>query len=215
LQKVRYLAFGDSITEGYPFDLSEAYPAQLDDSLSRKYPTQTITVINEGVGGETSAQGRVRLPGVLSRRRPQVLLLLEGYNHVRYVSAGSIENDLRVMALEAQGRGIAVFLATLTPISPSKERSRPGTRAAVQNVNTRIRALAPALGVPLVDLYAIMDGRWGLFTRDVHPNKDGYRVMANAFFNQIVRRFGGPLTLSPDLLTDGESTFSFLERPSF
>jgi lysophospholipase L1-like esterase len=207
--KTTYVAFGDSITEGFLRDRPETflvdgltYPGQLQMMLTLKYPAQAFSMINEGVGGETAAEGRRRLPGVLDAEKPEVLLLLEGYNEIRFLAPSSIENDLRLMVGEAQRRGILVLLATLTPVTPGKEKDSPGHASAIRAVNTKIRALAPRLKVPLVDLFAALDGRWSMFGSDgVHPNPSGYQLMAEAFFAEIVRGFDAPVALRPSDLT--------------
>src|SRR5262249_22785154 len=93
----KFLAFGDSITEGKtaagllalnpiclnPTDNTNptgSYPAVLRNLLSQRYTTQTITVAQYGCGGEFVSDGADRLPIILTSQTPQVLLLQEGAN---------------------------------------------------------------------------------------------------------------------------------------
>jgi lysophospholipase L1-like esterase len=106
LAATKFVAFGDSITEGLPdiyhmcssLTLSRAdflrdlqglrpppdsptsYPSKLLGLLSARYTGQTMAVINEGSGGEFIGQGAADLPRVLTQDAPEVLLLLEGTN---------------------------------------------------------------------------------------------------------------------------------------
>ncbi|MEK6630721.1 MAG: HYR domain-containing protein, partial [Acidobacteriota bacterium] len=88
LTATRFMAFGDSLTEGQqvlalPFLVvvpNEAYPFRLNILMSARYEDQTIVVDNEGKSGEWISDGLARLPGVLTARNPQVLLLLDGAN---------------------------------------------------------------------------------------------------------------------------------------
>jgi lysophospholipase L1-like esterase len=94
LSSVRFVAFGDSITEGTTspdpttllLNLTESYPYKLQGLLSGRYVDQTILVLNRGRAGEPAyptsgrTSGVTRLPGVLDADKPQVLLLLHGAN---------------------------------------------------------------------------------------------------------------------------------------
>ena len=110
LRFTRFMAFGDSITEGFlrtflapgvtaveipallrtggrpnpgistAVDLLTAYPAQLQNLLTPPYATQHISVTNEGRSGELTGEGVSRLTSSLLSVQPEVLLLFEGFN---------------------------------------------------------------------------------------------------------------------------------------
>ena len=96
LSATKFIAFGDSITEGFvqrcpgaaPTENDEdplrielplapgraqpsptAYPAKLQALLAERYPSQMITVINEGAGGEDIQGGVANLPRCADRQR--------------------------------------------------------------------------------------------------------------------------------------------------
>lgn len=98
------LAFGDSLTVGIGTAPEHSYPAVLDGMLP-------ATVVGSGVSGETTAQGLARLPAVLERYRPRLLILLEGGNDIlRSVPATQTRDNLAAMIELAQQRGIDVVL---------------------------------------------------------------------------------------------------------
>jgi len=179
-----------------------AYPAQLQNLLTATYPTQLIRVANEGLSGERADQGALRLPGSILAGQPEVLMLFEGFNDIDVaqlleqvdgipVNVGAIAADLRSMALTAQGLGVEVLLATLTPVTDVREQTDPGTRALLVELNARIRSIASELGLGgVVDLYAALDGMPGMIGADgFHPTVSGYRRMAEVFFAEIVSRY--------------------------
>ena len=192
----RFLAFGDSITEGVVspapnllalMGLPDAYPGQLQQMLAERYTGQTITVINRGIGGERLAEGRERLSGVLDEDGPEVLLLLEGVNNIRNVPTMELAGDLDEMVREARRRGLEVLIATLLPVSEDREASRPGTQEAIEELNEEILGIARknSLAEP-VDLFALFSSMPSLLGMDgLHPTAAGYSRIAEAFFERI------------------------------
>ena len=196
----KIVAFGDSITTG---TVSQAlaqstlagtplsYPAQLEGLLQDRYPEQNLEIVNAGSGGEDSSEGRARLPGVLNTFRPEVLLLLEGVNRLELVGPENVASDLDAMVATAQSSGVAVLLATLTPVGDIKEIERPGLRTAIDDLNQQIRQIAQdrQLG-PVVDLFSLFERTPSLIGRDgLHPTANGYQVMADEFRRAIVSRW--------------------------
>jgi lysophospholipase L1-like esterase len=202
----RFVAFGDSQTEGKPGPASyvgnpqfpDAYAAVLYDLLTQSYSTQTIEMFDRGLGGEkVQPDGVARLPGVLTADAPQVLLLLEGVNDLSTSGATAIPtviNGLRTMVRQAKGRGISVFLATLLPQRPGGKRAASVT--LIVPTNDQIRLLATSEGVTLVDLYQAFGGSpdpW-IDADGLHPTVAGYQKMAATFFDAIRGRLESPTT---------------------
>ena len=123
LAVTRFMAFGNSITEGKTASgdiLTNNYPANLRTLLAARYTAQAtdISVVNLGFGGEQAASGAVRLPGQLDAVRPGALLLEEGVNDLSGgdpSKIGPMISALRDMVREGTRRGIPVFLSTLLP----------------------------------------------------------------------------------------------------
>jgi len=199
LQKTRFMAFGDSLTEGKNggivvvppniFNTSISYVEQLSLKLSARYSDQTVTIIAEGKGDEEAGMGKLRLPGALATYNPDALLLLEGVNDLLHTTdplklpgaENSIIDALRTMIGAARSRGAKVYLATLTPLSPTRQMSQA---LEIPVVNSRIRALATQEGAVLVDLGAAitldMVGADG-----IHLKPEGYVAVADAWMQAI------------------------------
>jgi lysophospholipase L1-like esterase len=200
ISRTRFLAFGDSITEGVTspaptilrrLDFPDAYPGQLQAMLAERYAAQTIEVLNRGIGGERLDEGRERLPGVLAADRPDVLLLLEGVNNIRNVPTRELAGDLDEMVRDARRRNIDVLLATLLPVSDAREAGRPGTQRAIRDLNEEIAGIANknGIGAP-VDLHTLFLQNPSLLGMDgLHPTPVGYTRMAEVFFAAIQERF--------------------------
>ena len=168
----RILAFGDSLTEGVGATAATAYPAQLEALTDH-------AVINAGVSGETTAEALTRLPAVLERHEPALMILLIGGNDV-------LQNRDRVRAKAniarmiemARGRGVQVVLVGVP------EKSLFSDSAPLY------RELADFYHVVLVDdLVAGLLRRPGYKSDAVHLNAAGYRAMAERL-DQVLRESG-------------------------
>jgi len=198
LGATRFVAFGDSITEGKLAngDIAQTpYPTGVRQMLTARYSAQTFVVFSEGGGGETSAGGVTRLPGVLSADNPEVLLLFEGVNDLGTGDPSTIPpliSNLRTMVQQAQGRGVRVFLATLLPEIPGAQRA--GAAALIVPANDQIRPLAASLGATLVDLYQAFRGNESTLigSDGLHPTELGYQTIARTFFDAIRMRLELP-----------------------
>ena len=159
------LAFGDSLTFGTGANEDESYPAQLAKLTGRR-------VVREGVPGEVSATGLARLPAALDEHRPRLLLLCHGGNDfLRRLPGAKAAENVRAMIRLAQSRGIDVvligtpeFSLTVTP---------PAFYAEIAK-EFRIPYEGDVLGKILRDS--------SLKSDQIHPNAQGYRLMAERIF---------------------------------
>ena len=202
----RILAFGDSLTAGVvsapvPGAAGQlaphaAYPRKLEQRLAQGYPVQQITVVNQGLPGEFAAAALPRLRAVLAVHRPEVVLLMEGTNDLGLSMA---TGDAALYAIDSmlgaiQASGATPVLATIPPIRAIGGRAVPAGR--VRPYNGRLRSLAAARGVPLVDVHAVLgrgecsDGASPALSciggDDLHPTEQGYELIAGAFFDYLV-----------------------------
>jgi len=157
------LAFGDSLTSGVGTQPGLSYSAQLSRLLGRK-------VINGGIPGETSAEGLVRLPGVLDQIEPELLLLCHGGNDIlQKLDRDQLRANLRKMITVAQQRNIGVVIIAV-----------PQRGFGLQDLPL-YKELADELHVPLLagtlgELLASQQYK----SDPVHLNGKGYRRLAEA-----------------------------------
>ena len=207
LSLTRFLAFGDSITEGevtvptagasgglastrQTIVPSAAYPTVLTVQLQARYPAQadSIVVANYGRGGEKAANARNRFIEALNVVRPTAVLLMEGSNDIARGEDGAAStaaSEIRNMAAEARLRGMRVFIATVAP-------GRPGLSKTIAPIllldyANRMRAVASSEGAVLVDVYQALltDVNAYIGVDGLHPNERGYAKIAETFFNAI------------------------------
>lgn len=194
------LAFGDSITFGshssrafYLFERNHRdYPDTLGGRLQAQYPSQTIRVINAGSPGEMAAFARSRLEAALAASQPDLVLLLEGINDLNGgFTPAEVSSSLSTLVQAAQSRGVAVLIATLTPVSATYDPTG-AIPAAIVSLNGRIASLAANLGLgPPVDLYGAFGSDPVLLSPDgLHPSDAGYDRIADRFYEAVVAAYG-------------------------
>lgn len=162
------LAFGDSLTRGTGAPAEAAYPAVLSELLGR-------TVINAGVPGEVTAQGRERLPDLIERHRPQLVVLLHGGNDLlRRRDPQETAANLRAMIAEVRASGADLVLLGVPG---------PGLllRAEAFYADIAREAGIPYDGDTIPDILGDRD----LKSDTVHPNAEGYRRLAEAVHRLI------------------------------
>lgn len=164
------LAFGDSLTYGTGANRDESYPAILATLTGR-------TVINAGVPGEVTAEGRARLATVLEKSRPALLILcLGGNDFLRRLDPGQVKENLRAMVQSAREEGIAVVLVAVPTL---------GFGLQVPSLYAEI---AEEEKIPLEEktLTKVL-GNASLKSDEIHPNAAGYRQLATAL-DELLRR---------------------------
>jgi lysophospholipase L1-like esterase len=221
LSVTRYIAFGDSITEGFPHTISPAlldpapdgsYPLVLQSLLRARYTAQTIAVLDEGVGGEIVGDGLKRLPGVLTSDAAGALLLMEGANDLNQSGIAApdiIVSGLRNMVKLGRERSMRVFVGTLLPERANGKASHP---ELVAPTNDKIGLMATTEDAVLVDLFAAFGGVPDpvLISSDgLHPTAAGNERIAQTFFAAIRARLEAPAAFTPN------ATFgSVMQAPS-
>ncbi len=166
------LAFGDSITYGTGASESESYPAQLERLIGRK-------VVRAGVPGEVTARALARLPGVLEKHQPQLLVLCIGGNDfLRNLGKAQAAANVQTMVAVAKQRGIDVLLIgtpekgiTVTP---------PAFYAEIAEQH-RIPYEGSVIGQILRNSELKSDA--------IHPNAEGYRLIAERVA-ELLRKSG-------------------------
>lgn len=165
------LAFGDSLTKGYGASSNESYPARLA-SLSG------LNVINAGISGEVSALGLKRLPALLEKHAPDLVILCHGGNDfLRKKSMAEMENNIREMIRLSREQGAEVVMLGVP---------KPGLFLSSYEAYERI---AKDTGIVFIDdLIPEVLGDKSLKSDTVHPNSRGYQIMAEAIHAELQDR---------------------------
>lgn len=208
LKGTRFLAFGDSITQGevsqpnisvHAVEPENSYPTALQSMLRERYLLQKdqIVVVNAGLGGQHVAEDEDRFVEAVISAKPDVVLLLEGANDVNdgagQLDPGSVVRSLRLDVVRAlRNNAKLVLVSTLLP--QVEGGNKAGYPDGVELVNDEIRRRIPAEGGKVVDSYAVFKPMQNLLigVDGLHPTVAGYKTLAETFLKAISDTFEEP-----------------------
>ncbi len=192
IQADEIVTFGDSITKGTPYLEDRegrgrinigGYQPELADLL--KNSARPSKLYNWGIAGENTISGYLRIDNVLAQHsQADYVLILEGTNDwpLDLPVSETIDN-LEIMINRSRSVGIEPILATMTPATDGGAEKM---QAINSQYNPKIRALAKRRGVLLAEMYNALAGSWESLTVDgSHPNRSGYRIMADVWHKAL------------------------------
>ena len=177
----RVVFMGDSITDAWP-------QARFGDFFSKN-----PSYIGRGISAQTTPQMLVRFRPDVIALRPKAVVILAGTNDIAGntgpMSNEEIQNNLISMAELAKANQIKVVFSSILPTSnyhvpangvPQTER-RPMER--IRALNDWMKKYAAAEGHVYLDYFSAMLDQSGrlrteLSGDDLHPNAQGYAIMA-------------------------------------
>lgn len=175
----RVVFMGDSITDSWKLD--EYFPGR--------------EFINRGISGQTTPQMLIRFRPDVIDLKPKAVVILAGTNDIAGntgpMTLEEIEDNIRSMAELAAANKIKVILASVLPISDYNKTDRgvPITRSVIRPpekiraLNAWLRSYAAQNGHTYLDYFAATADDTGSLRADIandglHPNSEGYKIMA-------------------------------------
>jgi acyl-CoA thioesterase I len=103
------VVLGDSLSAGYGIRVEDGWVALLERRLDAQ--GYGYRVVNASVSGETTAGGLARLPRVLDRQRPAIVVIeLGGNDGLRGLPVAEMRRNLESLASGARAAGARVLL---------------------------------------------------------------------------------------------------------
>jgi acyl-CoA thioesterase-1 len=102
------VALGDSLVAGYQLQPEDAFPAQLKRALEKEH--YAVKMINAGVSGDTSSDGRARLPWVLKHKPEMVIVELGANDMLRGLPPQLVRDNLEAVLKELDAAHIKILL---------------------------------------------------------------------------------------------------------
>jgi len=178
------VAMGDSLTAGYGLDASEAYPSLLQARLNAA--GYRWKVVNAGISGETSSGARSRLDWVLTKLKPDIVILVTGANDgLRGIDPALVHENLLAMVQQMQARGVVTILGGMQMVG---NLGADYTRAFA----AIYPAVAEATGARLIPFFleGVAGDRRYNQSDGIHPSAAGYRRIVEQIHPLVVETIG-------------------------
>jgi acyl-CoA thioesterase I len=170
------LVVGDSISAGYGLPAGEGWVTLLADRLAKE--GYRYDVVNASITGDTTAGGRARLPSLLARHKPAIVIVeLGGNDALRGGNLNATRDNLDTMVAAAQALGAKVLIIGMQlPSNYGLPYVRQFEALFVDVAKARKVPVVPAFFTGFGDDLA-------LFQNDrIHPTADAQpRLLANAW----------------------------------
>lgn len=180
---VTVLVVGDSVAAGYGLPVEQSFPSVLESMLRKD--GHAVQVINAGVSGDTTAEGRARLaeyfpPAVPSR--PDIVIVELGANDgLQGKDPAQVEENLDAMLARIQAEGANILLIGARAVRGKSPEYRDAFAAIFPRQAAKHGAtLYPLLGTGLFGKpeFVQADG--------AHPNEKGARIIAENLYPLVV-----------------------------
>jgi len=162
---------GDSLSAGYGVRIDKSWPSLLEKNIINN--GLTFEVINAGISGDTTSGGLYRLPKLLSRHEPQIVILeLGGNDGLRGMSLKKVvRKNLRAMIeMVRVSGGIPVLVGVELPPNYGEMYTSNFKKIFVD--------LASEYDLVLVNGSIKDMTERGLMQSDgIHPNQDGHELI--------------------------------------
>jgi len=198
-QTFRYVAFGDSITQGNStFDPTGqgGYPGRLDNAGYLNCTVNDCVVVNEGKDGERTSQGVTRLQGILDDDPWDVMILMHGTNDIFHeISNNTIEANLTTMDTMATGYGVDTLHGSMIHLDPESDGGMDDDMVDnVQNMRTRVMSLAASRSRYFADPWTPLCTNQSCYDNHYHdppgavghPDPSGFDILTDVFRDSIV-----------------------------
>lgn len=215
----KVLVVGSSVSAGVGTTSisTKSFPARAGVLATSKLG-ETITVVNGGVSGNTTAQMLDRLPALLDSQAPAYVVMEasvnDSRNDVSLTPADTITNLRKMVAKARLARALPIIL-TAGWFDPT--HSSNFNQASLDEVITRnnlVRVLGQELGVAVIDIWETVPHNNTVLSDKLHPNDEGAEIYAQQVANAITQEswFSAPKPSAVDAVIHGAN--ASMARPN-
>lgn len=188
MSELVYVAFGDSITDGY--GVMKGFVSWLVESISEKYSKTDLTVIKRGMSGENSRDGLYRLGRDVLGENPFLVTINYGVNDAfSGISPVEFNSNMQDMVRRIQEDGCSRIVLLSSEVIPdiwAEKQVLPYWDAMMEAAEETGAVYADVNGYWQSVLDSGRPERDLIIPGDMHPNEEGHRLIAEAVFKAVV-----------------------------
>ena len=174
------VVLGDSLSAGYGVKAEESWPSLLENSLKKNNPN--LSVINAGISGDTTSGGLFRLPLLLKKHQPKIVILeLGGNDALRGYPPSKVKQNLTEMISIAKAKDVKVFLMQIKIPPNYGKRYQQLFESIYEDISrdSKVELLPFMLEeVALKSELMMRDG--------IHPNENAQPLIAEYVYKSLV-----------------------------
>jgi len=177
--KSHILVLGDSLSAEYGLRRGSGWVALLEKKLATE--KTSVTVTNASISGDTTSGGRARLPALLTKHRPTLVVIELGANDaLRGLPIPLTQDNLSAMAMMAQKAGANVLLLGMQmPPNYGRDYGLRFTDMYVEVAKATQTALVPFMLKGIADAPDSL--KWFQADR-IHPKEEAHPlILANVW----------------------------------
>lgn len=197
---IKVACIGNSVTYGYLLNnpAKESYPSVLQNLLGDKF-----VVNNFGLSGATLLRNghnpyhKTKPFAAALDFRPDIAIIHLGLNDTDPRNWPEFRNEFApdyarlIDTLRKQNPEVKIYICRLTPIFNEHPRFKSGTRDWYWQIQDLIPKIALANNTKLIDLNAPLYNRPDLFPDNLHPDKEGAKIIAQTVYANLTGNHGG------------------------
>lgn len=205
--KARIACVGDSITYGFGLEDTRSYPYKLGVLLKDVYDVKSFGDSGKtlmSTGDTPYTQYAQYLPSL--EYEADVVLIMLGTNDGKYFNWNSntspaiLKRDLKALVKVYRDLPSKPSVFIMTSPTAFNNGGAGIVPANVEVIAQLQREVAEEINVPLIDMHEFTADMGVYFEDNIHPNEDGYALMAQYIAEQI-RAYGGELPGPPKNIT--------------
>ena len=183
---INIVTFGASTVEGVK---GIGFQTMLESNFINCYPGKVINITNQGIGGQTTLQGLLRIDKAITNRTGFIVISM-GINDAVAINAGrgsiaQTEANMRLLITTSLNQKLIPILCTLQNVDDRADKNLIAVNATIRQINTIYRRLVTEYKLYLADVNGAMRRDFALYQDVFHPNARGYRLISYVIFDAI------------------------------
>ena len=164
------------------------------------YPGKTVIVDNYGIPSQTTTQGLARFESTIKNKTGFVLILM-GLNDALAIVDGKMklaetQSNMNKMVEIALAYNLIPIIGTLQYLNDTNNKRNQNANFVIRQINATYKKIAANKKIYYTDINAVMGRDWSLYQDTTHPNAEGNKRIAYAWFDTINQIIEAKLLLS-------------------